>query len=276
MIVTLGGQPLTSSKVGLIAVRNAALPQVIYTSTKRGGFSGNKMVTPTFGSYKFIFEWVIVGTSFSDLAIQRRAFVGLLGGIHSAGPKTLKITTEDGAVFQIDVKAFDVTGDLQAGDTIMSTISTTLECQYPFLQSAYPSNIDIQIFNGGGFAVPFAIPFDMSAGHTTTIMITSNGNYPAYPTFTFVGPLTNPSFTNNTTGDTFSLSQTLASSANSIVVDSYLRTVVIQPSGNNGRQYFSGSFFTIPVGTSSFTLGNANNTDVGKVTVSFRDTVLGI
>jgi hypothetical protein len=186
------------------------------------------------------------------------------------------VTRSDGGTRQIDIKAVSVTGDITVDDMLMSNVEVTLEAEYPFLQNSAAKNKDILIYNDGGMSIPMPIPMDFSVGKSsnTSVNITNSGNYAAYPVFTFVGPLTNPSVVNNTSGLTLSLAQTLADSAHSIIVDTYLRTVVLQPSGNNGRQYASGTFWTLPIGTSNVTLGNSNNTDTGKVTVTWRDTYL--
>lgn len=275
MQVLLGGQQLTSDKLYLTAIRNAALSEVVYSTSKRGGFHGKKLSTPSFGSYKFVFEWYITGSSFADLFSQRRTLLGILGKIISDGSQTLQIITDDNLTLQVDVKAFDVTADITADDALLQPLSITFETEYPFLLNAAATSQDILIFNGGGFAVPFAIPFDMSADQSTVVTIINDGNFEAYPTIKFIGTLTTPTITNNTTGEALSLNLSLADSAHWVEIDTFNRTVIDQ-SGNNQRQYVSGTFPTVPIGTSTFTLGNANNSDGGKVSLTFSDTYLGV
>jgi hypothetical protein len=275
--LTLGGINLLSNQILLQSFNNGSFPATVYTRSKRGGYQGTKLVSPTFASYQFVLTVQIVGKSFSDLVTQRDTFLGILGTIHSAGVQTLIATRSDGQMRQIDIKAIQVTGDISVDDMTSSILQITLEAEYPFLQSAALKSQDILIYNGGGISIPMSIPLDFSIGRSanTAINILNAGNYAAYPVFTFVGPLTNPSITNNTSGLTLSLAQTLADSAHSIIVDTYLRTVILQPSGNNGRQYASGTFWTIPQNIlQNISLGNSNNTDTGKVTISWRDTWL--
>lgn len=274
--LTLGGVSLISQQWNLQAFKNGSFPATVYTRSKRGGKNGSKLITPTFSSYQFVIDFQIVGTSFADLALQRDIFLGILGTVHSAGIQRLIITRSDGGQRYIDVKAIEVTGDLTTDDGTSSFIEVTLEAEYPFLQNITQTSQDVTIFNGGGWALPVGIPFDMSANHSTLISINNLGNYPAYPVFTFIGALTNPSITNNTTGKTLSLAQTLADSTASVIIDSYLGTVLLEPSGNNGRQYVSGDFWTVPVGSSTVTLGNANTTDGGKCVITFKDTFLNV
>lgn len=274
--ITLGGISLLSNQIYVTGIQNASFPATVYTRSKRGGYQGNRLPTPTFASYQFVLNFTIIGLSFNDLAIQRFNFFQTLGLIHSTGTQTLVITRTDGKQFQIDIKAVQVTGDMSSDDGMSSQVQVTLEAEYPFLQNALQSSQDVLIFNGGGMSVPMGVPLNLSNGQSQVVTITNNGNYPAYPIFTFVGKLTNPTITNNLTGQTLSLNYSLADNTQSIVVDCYQRTVLLLPSNNIGRQYASGVFWTVPIGQSTVTLGNANNSDGGKCTITFRDTFLNV
>jgi len=274
--MTLGGVSVLNNQWLLQGFKNGSFPSTIYTRSKRGGKNGSKLVTPTFDSYQFVVDFIIVGTSYSDLALQRDIFLGIWGNIHSLGTQTLIITRSDGTSRQIDVKAIEVTGDITTDDGTSSIIEITLECEYPFLQGDQLISQQVEIFNGGGWALPIGIPFDMSANHSTVLTIANHGNFPAYPIFTFIGVLTNPAIKNNTTNKTLSVAQTLADSAHSVIIDTYLGTVLLEPSGNIGRQYISGDFWTVPTGQSTVTLENDNTTDGGKCIITFRDTFLNV
>jgi hypothetical protein len=274
--IRLGGFPLTTTQVLLQSFNNGSFPATIYSRSKKGGYQGNKMPTPSFASYQLVCNLTVIGLGFSDLVAQRAALFKILGLVHSIGAQTLEIDRSDGTTLQIDIKAIQVTGDYSTDDVTSSQIQVTLEAEYPFLRNAVPTSQDILIYNGGGMGVPMPVPMNMTVGHATIVPIVNDGNYEAYPIFTFVGPLTHPTLTNNTTGDTISLAYDLATSADSLIVDCYERTVVIEPSGNNGRQYISGKFWTIPIGPSSITLGSSNLSDAGKVVLQFADTYLGI
>ena len=273
--ITLGGNQITSTQVLLQGFQNASFPSTVYTRTKRGGYQGNKMPTPSFASYQFVMNLLVIGLNFSDLVAQRAALFKVLGLVHSAGAQTLVLTRSDGASLQIDIKTIEVTGDISSDDGCTSALQVTLNAEYPFLQNSIGNVQDVRQANGGGFAIPFGIPFSMNTGGSTLVQLQNNGNYAAYPIFTFVGPLTNPSITNNTTGQTLNLAYTLATLSDSLVVDCYNRSAVIKPSGNVGRQYVSGIFWTVPIGASTVTL-SAGGGETGKCTVAFRDTFLGV
>ena len=273
--ITLGGYALTTNQVFLNAIRNGSFPATVYTKSKRGGYQGSKLVTPTFASYSLVMEFTIVGQSFSDLTTQRFNFFEILGLIHSVGSETLIITRSNGVGVQTDIKAVSVTGDLTKDDGLSCNVQVTLETEYPFLVGTSAYSDQVLINNGGGFAIPFAIPFAMNVNQSQAVTVTNLGNYSAFPIFTFTGPLTNPSIGNNTTGKTLSVAYTLTDLSKTLTVDCYNRTAVFQD-GNNARQYVSGDFWTIPFGTSTVTLGNSNGTDSGNCTISYRDTFLNI
>ena len=274
--LTLGGIPILGSKVYLTNFNNASFPATVYSKTKRGGYSGTKLVTPQFASYQLVMDLLIIGSSFSDLIAQRKNLFQTLGLIHSLGVQTLQITRSDGVVLQIDIKAVEVTGDMTTDDGVSSKIEVTLSAEYPFLQNAAPYSQDVLLNNFGGITIPMGIPLNFSHGQVANATINNNGNYASFPTFTFVGPLHHPAIVNQTTGLTFSLAYDLSTSSDSIIIDTYLRTVIIKPSGNVGRQYASGTFWTVPIGQSVLNLTTTNGGDTGKCTVSFRDTYLGV
>jgi hypothetical protein len=273
---SLNGIALTGGQVFLQSVKNLGFPEVDFSVNNKGGFAGAKVSTPILGSYKIATEWVIVGTDFTDLMSQRRAFMQTLGSVISGGPKTFVLTLADNSQVQISVAALTVVADITVDDVNKSSLLVEMQTEYPLMQNYTQTSQNIPISSGGGFGIPFAMPFAMNVGALNTISVTNNGNYPAYPVFTFTGKLTNPSLTNLTTGDQININYSLTSATDQIVVDTYKRTVVILPSGNNGRQYVSGKFWTVPVGQSSIVLGNANQSDGGTCTVTFRDTFLGI
>lgn len=275
--LTLGNQSLISNKVYLTAFNNASFPSTVYARSKRGGYQGTKMPTPSFAGYQFVLDFTIIGSSFADLSAQCDAFFGILGTVHSAGVQRLVATNSAGSMRYLDVKAIEVTGDIKAEDGVSRLVEVTLLGEYPFLQNIIPTELTVGLSNGGGISIPMGIPLNFSNGGTTSISVTNKGNYPAYPYIVFSGVLTNPSLaiTNNGVTQTMSLAQTLVDSSHYIVVDDYNRTVLLQPSNNVGRQYMSGTFWTIPVGTSTLQLTGSGG-DTGVAQILFNDTFLNI
>ena len=236
------------------------------------------MPSPSFASYQFVLDILIKGNSFADLGVQRDTLLGIFGTIHSAGVQRLVSTRADGSMRYLDIKAIEVTGDMKVDDGASSLIEATLLGEYPYLQSYISTSQDVLLSNGGGMSIPMGIPLNLSNGAVASVIITNRGNYPAYPMLTFVGSLTTPTLTitQNNVSQAISFSNTLADSTQSMVVDCYNRTVLLQPSGNIGRQYMSGVFLQVPVGRSTIALTSTNGSDTGKATILFNDTFLNI
>lgn len=274
--ITLGTTQLLNSNRFCLGISNLSFPMISYSSVKKGSFPGQKIAAGKFSSFKFALEWIIVGSSFSDLAVQRETFAKLMGEIIKDETKTLKISKSNGVNIQIDVKAVTVSGDIKAEQGVGSSLLTEFEAEYPFLVSQSQVNQDVFIFAGGGMSIPMSIPMDMSVGAANEVMVTNNGNYEAYPIFTLYGPLTNPSLTNFTTNKTLNINYTLADSSSYIVIDCFLRTALLYPSKTNVRQYISGDFWTMAIGSNTIRLSNVSVNPTGKCVVNFRDHYLGI
>lgn len=117
--------------------------------------------------------------------------------------------------------------------------------------------------------------YDSTAGSQSiakgaTQSVTNSGTEYAPTTIVFFGPLTNPLLTNNTTGATFGLTQTI-SSGQSVTVDSLARTVY-----NGSTSQYSTitagakTFIELAPGSNSLTLTASSGT--GTVTVNWHST----
>lgn len=274
--VYLDDDRLDSSKIFLQAVRNMTFPSIGSSSLGRGSFHGVKVIPSRFQSFKFATEWFIVGDDPEDLATQRETLVGLVGQIIKLGSRTFKINKNNDVDVQIVVKNASVAGDLKSENYHTCTMLISLEAEYPLFQSQELQSEDILIFTGGGMEIPMGIPMDMSGGATNEATLENNGNYDAFPVFTFYGPLENPSLSNLTTGETLNLNLTLLTSNDYVVVDTYSRTVMLYPSGNNARQYATGDFFTLQPGENVIHLSNSSYNGTAFCRVEFRDHYLGI
>lgn len=273
--ITLGTDVLTNEKRFCLSISNLSFPEVVYSSQEKGSFFGKKISTIKLRSFKFSTEWVVLGSDFSDIVTQRKNFLKYIGGIISEGGKILKIENADGNVLQITVKGLNVSGDINPDNQLATPFLIDFDAEYPFLQSPTDNISEIPIFSGGGMGIPMGIPMSMAVGGSAAANVVNDGNYDAYPLYTFYGVMQNPTLTNQTTGKSMSLTYNLTATSQYIVVDSYLRTVVFYAGGNNVRQYFTGDFFTLPPGINALKLTVGSGTS-GKVGVSFKNNYLSI
>jgi phage-related protein len=88
--------------------------------------------------------------------------------------------------------------------------------------------------------------------------------------------MTNPTLTNLTTGEQLSITYNLTTTSDTLVVDTYNRTAIIYPSGNNGRAYVSGDFLTLQPGANDLALSSGSSTNESLATVEYYDHYLGI
>lgn len=125
--ITLGDTLLTNSSRFCLGISNLSFPQISWSTAKKGSFVGQKVAAGKFSSFRFGFEWMLVGISFSDLALQRETFFKLLGEIIKDGNKILKINKSNSVNVQIDVKAVTVSADIKAPNALGSPILVEFE-----------------------------------------------------------------------------------------------------------------------------------------------------
>lgn len=281
MITTiyLDNTQLDSDKRFCSGIKNLAFPDFATSVSRRGSFGGFALTSSPLGSYKFMSEWTIIGDSASDLATERELFAGQLGTILSNGSGVLKITKSNGKSIRLTVSSVSIKGDLSPDSPLASNMLVEFGSEYPLLLNDTESTSDVLIYQGGGMAIPMAIPMAMTSGGGNETSVVNNGNYDSYPTFTFIGPLTNPTLTNTTTDKAISITYTLAST-DTIVIDTFNRTALFYTggigTGTNVRQYVSGDFWTLLKGNNNVRLGNDSYNAYASCHISYRDSFLGI
>lgn len=254
----------------------SVMPSISHQVIKRGNYPGATVYPGKFGSIKISGEWIIVGTTFSDLAAQVELFrKTILTALKSNGA-TLEIDKSNGIGLVTTVLTAKVSTNAKAEDKTGRSVLVEFDTAYPYLKGSSDKNVSLHIVNGGGMAIPMSIPMNMSAGASSDTTATNSGEYEAYPVITITGPIVNPVITNLTNGKQMSLTYTLASSSDSIIIDCYNRTAVITTTGNNARPYLSGDFITLDTGVNMLRLGAGSYNANGMASLTYRDTYLGI
>lgn len=190
---------------------------------------------------------------------------------------TLKMVTDDGRELQVDCYTKNFTfpvDNLMHGKYKLDLLAPSI---YIFGQEL--KNSDIFIFQGGGFSVPFAIPFDMDEAGSSLTDINNAGNITSYPFYVLRGPLQNPVFSNITTGEQFSVTCNLTA-GQLVEIDSLKHTVVYRAfAGDTPVNYvnnFSGTYAGLVSGHNYCKLSNADFTKTGLISVQYRDAYSGI
>lgn len=139
------------------------------------------------------------------------------------------------------------------------------------------SSGNITTLVGGGFIVPTVVPVVGSGSSGGSAAVTNSGNVESHPIITFVGPLTNPYIQNQATGYAFQIDYTITG-GNSVVVDMYNKTVVLDGSQNliSTLDATNNYWWTIQPGQNTIQLSTSNSSDGGYVQVSFYSAYNGV
>ena len=239
----------------------------------RGNKDGARLGSYFYGDRTMSIEGEIVGSSASDYETKRRALQAAF--CIGEGLKTMTIVTRGGTTLTSSVIVTRLELPYTAGKIIRGDFRIEVKSPYQNLLGETLNSQEVVPYEGGGGAIPAGVPFDMSAGGTGAQTLANDGNAYAWPTITIIGGIENPSVQNQTTGKSISITYTLGSSTDNIVLDFYNRTCIINGS-INGLQYVSGEWFPLISGNNAVILTAGSNTGSAKATVEWYDEYLGI
>lgn len=162
---------------------------------------------------------------------------------------------------------------------VHNSYQLTFDSTFGFLEGDTVTG-DQQVTNfDRGTVVPSPVPSPLNgiavvSSGTDPLLIENEGSANAYPVLTITGPGTTFTVLNSTTGQSFTIAETLAA-GETIVIDTWNKTVMKGTDSVLGS--FVGSFFTIWPGQNSisFSVGSGSTTDTQLETV-FKHTFLGI
>ena len=251
-------------------------PIINYSTGNRGGGYGSKITLANPRGFKIATEWIVVGSDFSNLILNKQTFLKVVGDLIINQGATLKVDLANGKSLIVSVKAAVVTGDITASDGTSCKLLVEFATEYPFFQDATLQTQTIGIFGGGGMAVPMGVPMNMSAGAGgSQLVITMGGTFKAFPILRFIGPITNPTFYNQTTDEQLSITTTLSDNTHWIEVDTYLKTAITE-AGANVLANVSGDFPNFLVGNNTLVLSASVYNANGKCNIYYRDTYFGL
>lgn len=248
-------------------------PSVKVDIKERGSFHGADLGVHYYGRRVFGIELTIYGTSKTDYESKRLALetaCDIYGGT-----TTLTILTKSGLELVSEaIATTEFDSPYEKGNMVFSSARLELTAPFPFLKGAIPQSKIVSVFAGGGFAIPYSIPMDMSAG-TSVIDICSNaGNAVSFPIITLHGALEDPVLTNETTGDQMSFDYDLPNGSY-ITIDVYNRTILLNDT-TNMRSYLTGDWITLAAGDNYIKLAATSFDGDGKAIFNYRDSYLGI
>lgn len=276
--VKLSGVSILNAQRHITGIKGLGSPEVDVQSFARGGRSGVALSAPFYRGHVFTIEFVIIGTSFSDYVDQRDAFLGMMRlqvDKTAEQKKTIEFVLADGSVRKSDVIVGYPKGDLDADRKVHGKFSVPFMSEREYLRGDDKS-ATVYIFNGGGFAIPFGIPLDVSV--TTGAQeqtLTNDGNTDSYPTVRVYGDMTSFDLVNVTTGKTLSCSEALATSGDYIDFDFYNQTAV-KNGTTNILNNVSGDWFWLQPGDNVINLVTASTSADARAEFTYQNAHLGI
>lgn len=160
---------------------------------------------------------LVYGSTHMELTQRRRALTEAFVMTRRLGPGILRVARPDGTARQISAWYQDGAQGSGGEDWLHTNLVVQLLCEDPWWRDVEPTTVYRE---HQASTTPFLNPFPTVAnsqvlGATT---ITNSGGVEAWPTWTITGPATGLTATNNTTGEAFTLTHTLASSAEKITI----------------------------------------------------------
>jgi phage-related protein len=260
-ILDNNGTDITFENVGSLV--GFEYPQISNVVVAVPGKPGDYFVNSDYKSRRLSWQ------STANNAVNRREILGIqIGSL-----KTLKFTTCDLLMLQVDVEMTRIVSQYQERRTV--AMFDAIAPDYRLLsQTLNTSSTQVTVVTGGT-ALPTELPLSFSSsGGTPSLTINNAGNAPAAATFTITGPGTDFIVQNQTTGQSFNINLTLLT-GETVVVNTQDRTVIKGTTNQYGS--FSGDFWELAPGDNEIFFNASSGTDDNTLLqIDYRDSYLGI
>ncbi len=188
--------------------------------------------------------------------------------------KLLKFTTCDDIALQTDVDVERFTMPYKPGRQV--ALLELVSADWRFLSQTEHEYETPETVISGGMSIPASIPYDLGEGSGPNgYGVTNAGNDYAEPIFHINGPFLSCVVTNITTGETFTITDTLQSDE-SIEINSINKTILKNGTENAYSTMTSGNFWRLAPGYNVIQF-TAVGEDVETIlTINWRDSYIGI
>jgi hypothetical protein len=269
--ITISGDSISTGYV-LGNTSGFEMPELRIDVKDKGNYHGARLGSKLYGRRIFTVNFTILGSSASDYETKRQNLINALGIM--GGTYTMRINTRDGTQLKSEAIINSLDVPYSKGNVVMGDVRVELVAPNPFIKSYLSVSGTVYQWSGGGFAIPFGIPLDMSTQSDALKTITNNGNGNAYPVITIHGQIENPTVYNVTTGEDFSLTYNIGN-GDYITIDTWNRTVVLNGT-TNVKRYFSGDWLYLPSGDSEIKMDSASSDDDARAVFVYNHAYLGI
>lgn len=188
--------------------------------------------------------------------------------------KTLKFTTCDSIALQTDVDVERFTMPYTQGRQV--ALLELVAPDWRFLSQTEHEYETPETVISGGMAIPAEVPFDLAGGEgAESYGVNNAGNDYAEPIFRINGPFLSCVVTNVTTGETFTITDTLTDDE-SVEINTQDKTILKNETENAYSTMTSGNFWRLAPGFNyiQFTAVGEDVTTI--LTINWRDSYIGI
>ena len=157
-----------------------------------------------------------------------------------------------------------------------ATGGIVLFCPDTAILSNTLSTASVMLASGGGFSIPFSIPFDIAPTIGGSVTVTNSGNIEAWPTILLSGPATSPAISNQTTGKILTFSNIGLAAGSSITIDMKNRTIYSGTQNYFQYKTTASDFWSLAPGSNKIKLTDTVFDERESALVSFRSSYAGL
>lgn len=271
-VLTLSADPAGGNFI-ITGVTGLGSADIRSSSFLFSGRSGGMVTDQLYGFRNIAITGKIGSPSRAQHAIDRRAMLDALT-IGSTIP--VYLTNFAGETFLIDCSVIDLKLEYNRRG-FMSDFLIQLNAGDPLFYNTDGGDdhsAAVARVVQGGYIDPVTFPVIWASGSSPTI-VNNSGNSLVYPVITLNNQALNPSITNQTTNETFSL--TLGMIAGDVlVIDMAARTVTLNGASVMGNRDAGSTWWGLQVGDNGIVLDSDSSGDTVTATVGWRNGVTGI
>lgn len=252
-----------------------AMPSTRVDMKDRGHYNGANLGYAYYGKRGMTVEGEIVGINAEDYETKRRLMTSSMDIMK--GLQEVVVQTRGGLAVKVNaILANPIDLPYEKGRIIRGKFQFQLITESPFFRGFEDYLKTVNLTDGGGFAIPFAIPLSLAAGLGAVDYAVNAGNGASYPIITFYGVADHPTLTNNTTGDSISVGRALIIT-DTVTIDTYNHTAMLNGVTNITNEITTvGSWLYLAQGYNALTLTTLTTSATAKVTLAYNDVYIGI
>ena len=273
---TVNGSSITNDYYFPTKMTKGFMPSIKQSSFSIGNRDGVALGTPFYENLQLVMEILVKADSITDLPIRRDNLIKLfkLNRDRTQKTRTLRIIDNAGRAKSLDFVTKTVASEALPDRKDWCKVTVGLDGALEYYKGDSKEK-SVFISSGGGFSIPFALPFDMSIGAVDqSIELVNNGNTESHPTVRVYGDMTSFNIVNSTTGEVLSCTESLGI-GDYIDFDFYSETAV-KNGVTNVLDKITGDWFSLLPGSNIISLATVSTSDVAHAEFTYFDAYLNL